>query len=84
MDPSETAAHLPDPDRWQEPDALSEAAADLRVSLTTILGRSQLLERRIRTGRITDVDACLDTLAMIDAAVGVMTSRLHRLERDGA
>ena len=82
MDPDDRSAHIDDAARSQASHTVAEAAADLRVSLTTILGRSQLLERRIRNGQITNVYACMETLGQIDAVVREMTERLHRLEEE--
>jgi hypothetical protein len=59
-------------------------AIDLRVFLTVLLGRSQLLRQRIRTGRVIDVHACMDTLVRIDEAVRAVDARLTRLVDDHA
>lgn len=62
------------PDPWQA------TAAQLRVALTVMLGRSQLLQRQIRSGQIWDAAACLETLVLIDEAVREMESQLRELE----
>ncbi len=77
--------HLDEPestDSMQEPDALATLVGDLRVPLTVVLGRSQLLQRRIRTGRITNAYACMETLVLVDEAVRALNARLQRLEHE--
>jgi hypothetical protein len=45
-----------------------------------MLGRSQLLQRQIRSGQIWDAAACLETLVLVDEAVREMESQLRELE----
>lgn len=61
-------------------DAWHDMAAHLRVPLTVVLARSQLLQRRIRHGQVWDAAACMETLATIDDAVRQMETRLRDFE----
>lgn len=51
--------------------------ANLRMPMTVILGRAQLLERRIRAGQIVDAETCLATLVEIEVPIRVMEARLR-------
>ena len=42
---------------------------DLRVPLTVLLGRSQLLQWRVREGQVTTAHDCMETLVQIDGLV---------------
>ena len=52
----------------------------LRRPMTVILGRAQLLRRRIRTGQTRSTDDCMETLASIEEAVLATEARLRALE----
>ena len=58
---------------------LQHAIAELRASLTAILGQAQL-RRRIPQGSIHDSDACLEFLACIEVAALALEVRLRDLE----
>jgi CheY-like chemotaxis protein len=62
------------PDPWQA------TAAHLRFPMTVMLGRSQLLQRQIRSGQVGDAAACLETLMAIDEAIREMEFRLGEAE----
>lgn len=59
---------------------LQHGIAELRASLTAILGQAQLLRRRIPQGSIHDSDACLESLACIEVAALALEVRLRDLE----
>lgn len=80
MEPSETYPDIVSPPDRQAPDAVVELAVNVRGALTTILGPSQLLQRHIRNGQVTDVGACMQTLGQIDTAVRALNERMNRLE----
>lgn len=69
-------------DNQREPavDEVRALHAELRVSMTVMLARSQLLRRRIRSGQVSDVHDCVETLATIEWAVRAMEARLRQLE----
>lgn len=50
------------------------------MPLTVMYGYSQLLQRRIRQGRILEAYACLDGLASIERAAQVMEEQLRMLD----
>jgi hypothetical protein len=57
-------------------------AAHLRGPMTVIVGRSQLLQQRIRNGQVWDAAACLETLVAIDEAVREMETQLREAETE--
>jgi signal transduction histidine kinase len=62
------------------PDEISHAVGDLRIPLTVLHGYTQLLQRRIRQGRILEAYACLDGLASIEQAAQAMEAKLRSLD----
>lgn len=72
------------PDDPSGPDEMELLTTGLRVLLTVLLGRSQMLQRRIRTEQVTNVYACMETLARIDEAVLALEARLARVDEERA
>jgi hypothetical protein len=79
MDPHDHVADI-SPRETSPATDLTSALVTIRRPLTVLLGRSQLLQRRIRHGRITAVSACLPTLRQLDELVFAIEARLRTLE----
>ena len=63
-------------------EALGAMLIELRTPMTVILGRAQLLARHIQGGQVTDVEACLATLATIEVAVSGMDATLLAMDQE--
>lgn len=66
--------------RYLDPEEVNHAIGDLRVPLTVVHGYTQLLQRRIRQGRILEAYACLEGLVSIEQAAQAMEAKLRRLD----
>lgn len=66
--------------RHLDPEEISHAIGDLRIPLTVMHGYTQLLQRRIRQGRILEAYACLEGLVSIEQAAQAMEAKLRRLD----
>ena len=61
-------------------DDLQAALDDLRIPLTVMLARSQLLRRRIRKGTVSSPQECVETLGQIEWAIHELEAKIRALQ----